>query len=66
MQRQNDSIYGIWGQKERRKADIEGRMAGRQVGKKMIKEGRKGEKEILKEGREERRCEGRQRLKVGR
>ena len=52
MQRQNDSIYGIWGQKERRKADIEGRMAGRQVGKKMIKEGRKGEKEILKEGRE--------------
>ena len=33
MQRQNDSIYGIWGQKERRKADIEGRMAGRQVGR---------------------------------
>jgi hypothetical protein len=45
VQRQNDSIYGIWGQKERRKADIEGRMAGRQVGKKMI---RKGEREKRK------------------
>ena len=45
MQRQNDSICGTWGQKERRKADAEGRMAGRQVGKKMI---RKGEREKRK------------------
>jgi hypothetical protein len=40
----------MWGQKERRKADVEGRMAGRQVGKKMIKEGKKGEKETPKVG----------------